>query len=189
MMRNPNTFTERQTRFLEAIREKIRQINDPNPEIITDQSYEWLIGHTKQFGKIPKIKFFPNSCQIKAEIIESSGLINESQTQKKDKIRAKYGIKEARNTKANLFESEWNNIMLKAKKATFTLALINQLFCSMSQTVSDPIKHLQHIVMDEYSPTIKAKKENINGLEEKRSGPQIYERNNFRPYDEEVRGT
>ena len=184
-MRNPNTFTERQLRFLEATREKIRQINDPNPEIITDQSYEWLIGHTKQFGKIPKIKFYPNSCHIKAEIIESSGLIDESQAQKKDEVRAKFGIKEARNTKANLFESEWNNIMLKAKKATFTLALINQLFCSMDQTVSEPIRRLQNIVMDEYSPQIKAQKEPIHPPETAKT-PESPKNPGIKTYDEEL---
>jgi hypothetical protein len=54
-VRNPQPFTERQIRFLEAIREKIRQINDPDPDIITHESYEFNIEQTKQFGKIPKI--------------------------------------------------------------------------------------------------------------------------------------
>ena len=65
-MRNPQPFTERQIRILETIREKIQQINDPDPDIITHESYEFHIEQTKQFGKIPKIRFRPNSGQIKA---------------------------------------------------------------------------------------------------------------------------
>ena len=44
---------------------------------------------------------------------------------------------------ANLFESEWNNIMLKAKKAALTLAFINQRFSTATQKVADPIIALQ----------------------------------------------
>ena len=155
-MRNSNPYTNRQIRFLEAIREKLREINDPEPEIITNESYEFHAAQTKQFGKIPKIRFGPNSCQIKAEIIEKAGMIDESQSEKKAEIRKKYGIREARNSKANLFESEWNNIMLKVKKATFTAAYINQLFATGRQTVSEPIALFQSIVMEEYAGQIKA---------------------------------
>ena len=88
---------------------------------------------------------------------------------------------------ARLFESEWNNIMLKAKKATFTLALINQLFCSTEQTISDPIEHLQRIVMDEYSPQINSSKKGfcITKKETKRS--EILPSKNHEPYDQELR--
>ena len=56
---------------------------------------------------------------------------------------------------ARLFEAEWNNIMLKAKKATFTVALINNLFTSNGQQVANPILLLQSIVMAEYNREIK----------------------------------
>jgi hypothetical protein len=69
-----------------------------------------------------KIRFRPNSGQIKAEIIEKAGLTKVSQNEKKAEIRKKFGIREARNGKANLFESEWNNCMHKAKKATLITA-------------------------------------------------------------------
>jgi len=181
-MRNPQPFTDRQIRLLEAIREKIRQINDPDPEIITHESYEFYIEQTKQFGKIPKIRFRPNSGQIKAEIIEKAGLINESQNEKKAEIRKKFGIREARNSKANLFESEWNNIMHKAKKATFTAAYINQLFATDHQTIAEPMQLLQRVVMDEYSKQIKAKKEIIHSKEK----PETQENKGVRSYEEEL---
>ena len=149
MLRNPNPFTARQTRLLEAVRERIREINDPDPEIITNESYEFNIEQTKQFGKIPKIRFRPNSCYIKAELVEKAGLVDKIRQDQISQIRQKYGIKKARNGLANLFESEWNNIMFKAKKAAFTLAFINQRFSAASQRVADPILGLQQIIMEE----------------------------------------
>ena len=191
MIRNPNPFTERQLRLLKAIQKKINEINDPDPEIITHESYEWFTEQTKQFGKIPKIRFYPNSCLTKAEIIEKAGLLNELRQQEITQLRQNIGIKKPRDKisriRARLFESEWNNIMLKAKKATFTVALINQLFCSMDQTISEPIRHLQNIVMEEYSPQIKNKREGIYGKEKEKIGSEKYQNKNFKPYDEELK--
>ena len=191
MIRNPNPFTERQTCLLKTIQKKISEINDPDHEIITHESYEWFIEQTNQFGKIPKIRFYPNSCLAKAEIIEKAGLVDESRQQEIAQLRENIGIKRPRDKisriRARLFESEWNNIMLKAKKATFTIALINQLFCSMDQTISEPIEHLQDIVMDEYSPQIKAKRDDINGKEKEKSRSETQENTGIKPYDEELR--
>ena len=191
MIRNPNPFTERQTCLLKAVQKKISEINDLDHEIITHESYEWFIEQTNQFGKIPKIRFYPNSCLAKAEIIEKAGLVDESRQQEIAQLRENIGIKRPRDKisriRARLFESEWNNIMLKAKKATFTIALINQLFCSMDQTISEPIEHLQDIVMDEYSPQIKAKRDDINGKEKEKSRSETQENTGVKPYDEELR--
>ena len=190
MIRNPNPFTERQLRLLKAIQKKINEINDPDPEIITHESYEWFTEQTKQFGKIPKIRFYPNSCLAKTEIIEKAGLLNELRQQEITQLRQNIGIKKPRDKisriRARLFESEWNNIMLKAKKATFTIALINQLFCSMDQTISEPIEHLQSIVMDEYSPQIKTKRDAIHGKEKEKSKSETQENTGIKPYDEEL---
>lgn len=181
-MRNPQPFTDRQIRLLEAIREKMRQINDPDPNIITHESYEFHIEQTKQFGKIPKIKFRPNSGQIKAGIIENAGLIDVSHNEKKAEIRQKFGIREARNSKANLFESEWNNIMLKVKKATVVAAYINQLFATDQQTIAEPMQFLQSVVMEEYSKQIKVKRDIIHSKEK----PETQENGSFRSYEEEL---
>ena len=166
-MRNPNPFTERQVRFLEAVRERIREINHPDPEIITHDSYEWYVGETKQFGRIPKISFKP-----------------ESRREEIAQIRQKYGIRKARNTDARLFEAEWNNIMLKAKKAPFTAGYLNQLFAIREQTVADPITLLQRIVMDEYARQVKARREPIHAESDdlRKNQPN----NDIRPYDEEL---
>jgi hypothetical protein len=188
MIRNPNPFTQRQIQLLKAIREKIYEINDPNPEIITDESYEWFTEQTKQFGNIPKIRFYPNSCLTKSEIIEKAGLINESRQQERMRLREKIiGIdaskdKESR-IQTRLFESEWNNIMLKAKKATFTVALLNQLFCSTQQTISDPIEHLQRIVLEEYAPRINNPK-NAGNRETRRN--EILSSKDYKAYDQVI---
>ena len=190
MIRNPNPFTEKQTRLLEAIQKKISEINDSDPEIITHETYEWFTQQTKQFGQIPKIRFYPNSCLTKAEILEKAGLINESRQQEIAQLRQNIGIKKPRDKisriRARCFESEWNNIMLKAKKATFTVALINQLFCSNDQTISEPIEHLQRIVMDEYSPQIKTEREDLNGTEKEKRRSETQENTGNKPYDEEL---
>ena len=190
IIRNPNPLTERQVRLLEAIQKKISEINDPDPEVITHESYEWFTEQTKQFGKIPKIRFYPNSCLTKAEIIEKAGLINESRQKEITHLRENIGIKRPRDkesrVRSRLFESEWNNIMLKAKKATFTIALINQLFCAAEQTISEPIEHLQNIVMEEYSPQIKSKREDIEGKEKEKRRPETQENTKIKPYDEEL---
>ena len=190
MIRNTNPFTERQVHLLKAIQKKISEINDPDPEIITYESYEWFTEQTKHFGKIPKIRFYPNSCLAKAEIIQKAGLVNESRQQEITQFRKNIGIKKPRDkisrVRSRLFESEWNNIMLKAKKSTFTVALINQLFCASEQITSEPIEHLQNIVMDEYSPQIKTKRNDINEKEKDKSEAETHQHKNFRPYDEEL---
>jgi len=162
MVRKTNPFTDRQLRLLEAIRNKMSQINDPNPDIITNESYEVSIKHTKQFGKIPKIRFRPNSSQIKAELVKKAGMVDESRKTEIVRLRRLYGVSGARNSKARLFEEEWNNIMFKVKKATFTAGMINQLFAAENQAVSEPIHILQQVVMEEYASFIKVKRARIH---------------------------
>jgi len=183
MIRNPNPFTERQIRLLEAIRKKICQINDPDPEIITHESYEFACVTTKRFGKIPKIRFRPNSGQIKADIAREAGLLDETRKAKLNEIRKEYGIAKARNTDAMLFETEWDNIMFKSKKATYTAAYINQLFATDNQTLSELSKAMQDIIMDTYSPSLKAKREPIKGKKNAET-PETSKFKGYKGYDE-----
>jgi hypothetical protein len=184
-MRNLAPFTDRQIRLLEAVREKVFQIEDPDPDIITGDAYEFHIVSTKQFGRLPKIKFHPGSCRIKAELAEKSGIIDKIKEMEIVCLRRSYGVSEARNSRARLFEEEWNNIMLKAKKAAFTVALINQLFTTMDQTASEPIQLLQQIIMDEYAPQIKAKKDPIGTSKCPKASNSI-ENEGIKPYDQEL---
>ena len=162
MIRKQNPFTKRQIKFLESIHYKIKEINDLDKSYISHESYSFQIKQTKQFGKIPKIVFTPHGTQAKADIVKTAELINESREKEIDLIRTKMGFTNPRDKDhrilARLFESEWNNIMLKAKKATFTMALINSLFTTDCQQVADPVLLLQSIVMDEYNREIKTDK-------------------------------
>jgi hypothetical protein len=186
MIRKQNPFTKRQLRFLESVQEKIKEINDPDKPYINHESYSFQTKQTKQFGKIPKIVFKPYGTQIKAEIIRNAGLVNKSRDKEIDQIRDKMGFVNPRDKNhrifARLFESEWNNIMLKAKKATFIMALINNLFTSGYQQVADPVLLLQEIVMDEYNRGIKIDKKIIQ--RDKKSRKPLSEKS----YDEELMG-
>lgn len=185
-MRNINPFTERQVRLVKAVRDKLVQIDDPNPDIITTESYEFHIVATKQFGRIPKIKFKPDSCRIKAELARESGIVDEAREIEIARLRQSYGLSEARNSRARLFEEEWNNIMLKAKKSAFAVALINQLFATnMNQSVSDPIQLLQQIIMGEYAPQINAKKDAVLNSRYSKSS-HLSENQGMKPYDKEL---
>ena len=162
MTRNPNPLTDRQIRLLEGVRKKIQEIEDPNKGYITYESYQFYISSTNVFGKIPKIRFKPHSTDIKAEIIRKAGLTNQFRNEQINQIRAKTGITKPRDTEkrilARSFESEWNNIMLRLKKAIFTTAFINNLFIEagkQNKHLSDPITLLQKIVLEEYRKKIK----------------------------------
>jgi hypothetical protein len=162
-MRNQNPFTVRQIRLLEAIRKKLREINDPDLEIITNESYNWYTETIAGIGKIPKIRFKPGSQSIKSNIMEQAGLtesISEDRKLKRSQARTRHKLdskpKKDKERLADLFDKEWNNIALKLKKAAFTAAFINQLFSTSQQTISDPIELLQCIIQEEYKDQIKA---------------------------------
>lgn len=156
-MRPQNTFTARQIIFIKAICKEIALINTPDPEIITHESYTWSVIQTRRFGKIPKIRFLPHSCQKKAEIMRQSGLIDPTRQREIEKLRNKYSIRELRHGHARLFESEWDNIMLKIKKAAFTIGFINNLFVGDGERIAEPIRLLQAIVLAEHASKLKSR--------------------------------
>ena len=57
----------------------------------------------------------------------------------------------------------------------------------MDQTISEPIEHLQNIVMDEYSPQIKTKRANVHGKRKEKRRSETQENTGIKPYDEELR--
>jgi hypothetical protein len=161
MTRNQNPFTDRQLRLLVAIRAKIQEITDPNPDIIRHDRYEFYTSQTKRYGRIVKIRFPPRSTAIKAELAESAGLYTEARREKLAQIRKEKGIKTARNTDAMLFEEEWNAIAFKLKKAMYTTGLINFMFAAGNSPLAEPCRLMQQIVMTEY-PNITDKRNPIN---------------------------
>ncbi|MBC2714942.1 MAG: hypothetical protein HF978_06495 [Desulfobacteraceae bacterium] len=122
---------------------------------------------------------------MKAELIRDAGLIDDAKEEELNSLRQKYGIAGARNKESRLFEAEWNNMMFKLKKATYTVALINHLFASSNQSVSEPIKLMQQIVLEEYSSQIQSTKKPIYSPDKIKSS-ETTKNERVRPYDEEL---
>jgi hypothetical protein len=133
-------------------------IDDPDSEIITHDFYQWKIEQTKQFGKLPKIKFHPYSCQIKTDIIRAAKLVDKNRENELLHIRQRYMIKPSKYREARLFEAELNNIMFKIKKAVYTVGYINSLFTENDSTVAIPLALLQQIIMEEQAQSFYVKK-------------------------------
>jgi hypothetical protein len=180
MARNKNPFTDRQFRLLEAIRAKIQEITDPDPEVIRHDRYEFYTSQTKKWGKIIKIRFPPRTTEIKSELAESAGLYTEARREKLAEIRKSRGIKTARNTDAMLFEEEWNAIAFKLKKAMYITGLINFLFAVGDNPLAEPCRLMQEIVLTEYT-NITTKKPPIHN--ENAETPQS---KGFKPYIDEL---
>ena len=184
-MRNPDAFTKRQIRLIKAVRDKVCEINDPNPEIITDETYQWRYEQTRQFGRIPKIRFKPYCSQAKAELVRQAGLIDDNRERQLEQLRRKYGVRSAKNKEARLFESEWNNIMFKIKKAAFTVGFLNQIFSGSDQKVAEPIRIMQEIVLEEFSLQLKAKQKPIHMVDSAKPA-ETRKNKAIRPYDQQL---
>ena len=150
MVRNRNVFTSRQIKLLQAMVEKLKAITDPDPKIITHETFTWQIKQTKQFGKLPAISFKPNCNQIKAEITRAANLTNKNHDTSLQKLRDQFGIKNIKNREARLFNSELDNILFAWKKHIYAAALINNFFATNTQTISEPFTLMQEILKDEY---------------------------------------
>jgi len=137
-------------------------MNDPDPEVITNEGFSWGVELTSEFGRIPKLKFHTQATRIKAELIQTACPMPEAKEKELAQIRAKYGLQRAKYKDACRFESEFNNLMIKAKKAMVTVAMINQMFATEDQEISDPIRLLQEIVSTEYGSMIRAPREPIH---------------------------
>ena len=141
----------KQHRFLEALTNHLREIDNPDPDIITHDRYEYRELNLKGIGTIPKITFKPYGCstRIKAEIMRTASLSNESRQTEIAQIRAKFGLKTARDTEsrilARLFESYWNNYWRSIKTALARIEQAQKLFITTSdkgETISEPMKIL-----------------------------------------------
>ena len=139
----------KQHRFLEALTNRLKEIDNPDPDIITHGSYEYRELNLKGTGIIPKITFTPygKSTRIKGEIMRSANLNNAPRKREIDEIRKKFGLKQARDTEtrilARLFESYWNNYWRSIKTALGRIEQAQKLFITKpNQTLSEPMKIL-----------------------------------------------
>ena len=165
-MRNPNPFTKRQIQLLAALRNRLVQITDPDPEIITHESFTWATKATKQFGTIPTIIFKPTGSanRIKGEIVREAKLLNQKREEDLINIQLQFGIRARKHKEARLFNAELDNLMFAIKKHTYAAALINKLFATESQKLSDPIQLMQRIIMTEHKATMGQQTAPIHGM-------------------------
>jgi hypothetical protein len=149
IIRNPNPFTLRQQRFIQAILRKLAEISNPK-DYISHESFKFTAKQTVIFGQIPTLIFHPHSNQIKAEIVRNAGLISPERESELEVIRQQYGITARRHNEARLFNSEWDNLMFGLKKHVYAAASINRQFAAKGETISDPINLIQNIILQEY---------------------------------------
>jgi len=134
---NPNPLTHFQAKLLEAIRDKLIEIRDPDKDVLDDRVYEFYLQNTKKFGPIPKIRFKPNALDIKQEIMIKAGYTP---------VTKKLSYKMQRNASASAFDKHWDAMMSGLIKSAKRIALFNQTFALDGQEVSDLIKLIQSCI-------------------------------------------
>ena len=137
---NQNPFTQKQERFLRALKSKLIEIRDPDKEVLDNRSFEFYVEYTKKFGAIPKIRFRPNSCTIKEEIMKDVGYkpVAEIKT-----------WKDRRNASASAFDKYWDNLVFRLVKAGKMLATFNQMFTEDNADMSELISLVQRCIIPE----------------------------------------
>ncbi len=150
-MRPATPFTERQNRFLSALQDRLREMSDPHPKIITHEDFAWEVKQTKRFGRLPTLEFKPYkaACRIKWEVIQAAGLEDMDRNQRLDDLAETLEIPVhcARDRGARLFNAELDNLMFGLKKHLYAVARINALFAREGQTVADPIELMQRMIL------------------------------------------
>jgi hypothetical protein len=149
--------------LLEAFSKKVREIEDPDVQIITNQSCEWNEVTLKDVGTIPKPKLSPTPQQIKAEIMRMAGLdhmVSEVGKEKRHKNRRKTGYTPQHKLRdvsrlAQNFDKIWQEIAVKIKSALHGPAYVNHLFIHSGEQISQPLKILQEAIMTENPSTFK----------------------------------
>jgi hypothetical protein len=156
-------FTHRHIALLEAFNKKVRDIEDPDAPIITNQSCEWTEVTLKGVGTIPKPKLSPNPQQIKAEIMRVAGLdhiVSEAGREKRHKSRQKTGYTPQHklldvSRLAQNFDKIWQEIAVKIKSTLHGPAYVNHLFIKPGEQISQPLTILQEAIMTENASTFK----------------------------------
>lgn len=115
-------------------------LDDPDRELIEPTTYQLVVESTKRYGPIPKISFRPNSLAVKEEIMDQAGYAPVSPI---DHWRDK------REAGACAFDKTWDSIMFQLVKAGRRLAIVNQIFTTQDQDVSDIVRALQQCLEPE----------------------------------------
>ena len=148
----------KQEHFLIALRNKLKEMEDPNPDIITHDSYTYHETTLAEYAKMPKIRFHPygKSKIIKAEIMRTSNIYDEKTEKRIDEIKEKYKstttfpspkqLKEQEDTiLANRFDSYWNNYWRSIRTALNRINQAQKIFITTSNPenkdqISEPMR-------------------------------------------------
>ena len=137
--------TESQKAWLDALENRLKKLDDPDPDIITNDYYVWILTNLKGIGKIPKVSFGPHGRDtvIKADIMGNAGLTSSDDWQKKKaEIREKFGLKPAdtfeNRVLARKFNKFSNDYWIKNRKALTLLQDAQKRFCKPDQPLADP---------------------------------------------------
>ena len=147
----PLSTITKQSLFLIALRNKLKAIDDPNPDIITHDSYEYRKINLRGIGIIPKITFKPygQGIRIKGEIMRSANIYDKDIEREIDEIREKYGPKKTKDKEnrilARRFESYWNNYWRGIRTALNRIEQAQKIFITTSNPqnkdqISEPMR-------------------------------------------------
>ena len=130
--------TTNQSKWLEALASKLKEIDDPNPDIIRHDTYKWQLTNLKGIGNIPKISFFPygRDTTIKAEIMRNAGLNQGPDwTKKKANIAKEKGLTVAEDKEDRILARKFNNYSIeywsKVRSAIILLQDAQMRFCNL----------------------------------------------------------
>ena len=136
-----------QKKWLEALTAKLWEIDDPNPEVLRHDTYEWSLTNLKGIGFIPKISFSPHGrdTQKKAEIMRNAGLVQKQDwKEKKARIAKEKGLKLADDKEDRQLARTFNKLSIgywsKVRSAILLLQEAQMRFCKDGETLSVPVQ-------------------------------------------------
>jgi hypothetical protein len=149
-------FNARQQKLLQAVRDRFRELKDPDRDIITNEEATWGKTTLKDYGTVPVIVFRPHAIRQKADIMRTAGLtdcITPERQKELDTIRQEHGYttkkKSEDQTLADNFNKLWYDIAIKTKKGYTAIATLNHLFATGKDQVAEPCQILQQIIFEE----------------------------------------
>jgi len=134
--------------FIQALVNKLKEIDDPDPEIIMHEGYKYSLRYVKKYKrKLPWITFTPygSDTRIKAEIMRNAAMgITDEHIEKLKGIRTKHGLDTkmvpVNSRLAKRFRKRWNSYWNEKAKAIEALQDPQLQFSRPYETVAEPIR-------------------------------------------------
>ena len=149
-------FNARQQKLLSALRDRLRELNDPDRDVITNEEATWGKTTLKDYGTVPVILFKPHAIRQKAEIMRTADLtdcITPERQKELDAVRQEHGYTTKKKSEdqilADNFNKLWYDIAIKTKKGYTAIATLNHLFATGNSQVAEPCQILQQIIFEE----------------------------------------